>query len=723
MMINKKLNNQKSNMFKKKLLLAIFVVVNVMSSHGQNNNYSCDFEDVHENARWHFINPQINKWFIGSAVNYMGNNSLYISNNSGLSNIASPTSQSRAMAYRELYLYSGSTSISFVLNRPHYSTFTSNIHVFLIPLNLNIPSISSIPINALVQNYLPSGSIYIASIPYGSAWQTVSYNITISESQFYRLCFLYMNDDINIVGFNSFQPAALDNVSVLNPQGSSEVQVELSVYSNGYYASNTITGGGLYYYMDTANVKVDVADHYHITGWSNSLLPFYMSPTMDSLAILMDGSYSLSVNIAKDTHLVTVNSRGGPMPSVSNNGQIPYMEPCTITADTTNSYWRFLSWSNYETSNPYTFVVTGDTTMTAIYLAPNENAYRLQTLCSTPNAGYISITGSQLFGDYYFEGNITLSATANYGYHFVQWSDGVTSNTRTINLSQDTYLIAIFAPNQYTLSLSSNDVSMGTTSGGGTFDYLSQVTISAISTPHCHFVQWSDGNTTNPRILTLTHNTSLVAIFAQDPQYIITVTSDDPSLGNATGGGIYYAGDYATLSAIPNEHYIFSSWSDGVTANPYYLTVIENASYTAYFEPMNYTVNLTTNDDYMGSVYGSGAYPYGSTANIEAQPFDGFRFIEWSDGNTNASRTLTVLDDISLQARFGDVNSEGIDDVEEDCFTIFVRQGHIIVGGVEDNRIQIYDAVGCSHSHSEQLPVGVYMLRIDNRVTKKVVVL
>jgi hypothetical protein len=38
-----------------------------------------------------------------------------------------------------------------------------------------------------------------------------------------------------------------------------------------------------------------------------------------------------------------------------------------------------------------------------------------------------------------------ISATANYGYHFVQWSDGVTDNPRTLTLTQDTILTAEFA--------------------------------------------------------------------------------------------------------------------------------------------------------------------------------------------------------------------------------------------------------------------------------------
>ena len=38
-----------------------------------------------------------------------------------------------------------------------------------------------------------------------------------------------------------------------------------------------------------------------------------------------------------------------------------------------------------------------------------------------------------------------ISATANFGYHFVQWSDGNTDNPRTLTLTQDTVLTAEFA--------------------------------------------------------------------------------------------------------------------------------------------------------------------------------------------------------------------------------------------------------------------------------------
>lgn len=67
--------------------------------------------------------------------------------------------------------------------------------------------------------------------------------------------------------------------------------------------------------------------------------------------------------------------------------------------------------------------------------------------------------------------------------------------------------------------------------------------------------------------------------------YIITVTSDNPTMGTVTGGGNYAAGVTATLTAIPNTGYHFVQWQDGNTQNPRTITVTGNATYTATFAP------------------------------------------------------------------------------------------------------------------------------------------
>jgi hypothetical protein len=97
-----------------------------------------------------------------------------------------------------------------------------------------------------------------------------------------------------------------------------------------------------------------------------------------------------------------------------------------------------------------------------------------------------------------------ISATPNYGYHFVQWNDGNTENPRTLELTQDTILIAEFAPNTYTITTVSSDTQRGTTQGDTTVNYLEYITISATANYGYHFVRWNNGNSENPRQVKVT---------------------------------------------------------------------------------------------------------------------------------------------------------------------------------------------------------------------------
>jgi hypothetical protein len=65
--------------------------------------------------------------------------------------------------------------------------------------------------------------------------------------------------------------------------------------------------------------------------------------------------------------------------------------------------------------------------------------------------------------------------------------------------------------------------------------------------------------------------------------FTITVMSSNSAWGTVSGGGIYMAGETATLTATPNSGYSFSNWSDGSTENPHQITVTQNDTYIATF--------------------------------------------------------------------------------------------------------------------------------------------
>ena len=107
----------------------------------------------------------------------------------------------------------------------------------------------------------------------------------------------------------------------------------------------------------------------------------------------------------------------------------------------------------------------------------------------------------------------TITATPNEGYEFTAWSDGNTENPRTVSLTSDTAFMAIFteAVSTPTITLTVNNEAMG--SATYTMDGNTAV-LTATANEGYSFLTWSDGNTENPRTVTITSDTTFMAIFS-----------------------------------------------------------------------------------------------------------------------------------------------------------------------------------------------------------------
>ena len=486
----------------------------------------------------------------------------------------------------------------------------------------------------------------------------------------------------------------------------------------------TATGGGSYNYLSQVALTAVAAPHYHFIMWNDSIEdnPRTITVTRDTV---------FTAHFAIDRHTVGVLTDDATRGTTSGSDTVDYNTAVWIGA-TANYGYHFTAWNDGNSSNPRRVVISQDTLFTASF-APNQYTATCMVNDSTMGTAAI-VTSAMQTGMPVYQGDyltpLTFTATAHYGYHFTGWSDGVTDNPRALTLRQDTSLTALFAVNTYTVSVAAADSTMGTVGGSGTYNYLSQVNISANASAHHHFLQWNDGNTSNPRMVTLTSDTAFTAIFEEDEQYTIVVNVNDSARGSLTVGsqaGVgsyqadYYMGENVTLIATANEHYYFSQWSDGVTSNPRVVTVIGSATYTAVFEPVSYPVIVTANDYSMGSVSGTGSYPYGSTVTIAAQAFDNYRFISWSDGNTMAVRSITVTGDMQFEARFEARSHEGIEDASGEHITVSVTDRCIVVLGITDD-YTIYDLAGRRHAPTEALATGVYLVQVG-RWTKKVLVM
>ena len=109
-----------------------------------------------------------------------------------------------------------------------------------------------------------------------------------------------------------------------------------------------------------------------------------------------------------------------------------------------------------------------------------------------------------------------------------------------------------------------------------------KINVSAIpENEHRHFVHWSDGNTDNPRLVTVTKDTTLTARFADDP--ILTLVSSDDNRGYVYGAGQFKPNTPIEISAYPRFGYHFTQWSDGNTDNPRTIVLTCDTTFTAEF--------------------------------------------------------------------------------------------------------------------------------------------
>ena len=305
----------------------------------------------------------------------------------------------------------------------------------------------------------------------------------------------------------------------------------------------------------------------------------------------------------------------------------------------------------------------------------------------------------------------TLTAIANEGYEFTAWNDGNTENPRTVSITSDTAFVAIFteAVSTPTITVTVNDATMGRATY--TMDGNTAV-LTATANEGYSFVIWSDGNTENPRTVTVTSDTAFTAIFTEtETTPTITVTVNDATMGSAT---YTMDGNTAVLTATPNEGYEFTAWNDGNTENPRTVTVTSDTAFVAIFTETETTptITVTVNDATMGSA----TYTLdGNTAVLTATANEGYSFLTWSDGNTENPRTVTITSDTTFMAIFSPASS--LQEVNAREFALYPNPAKSFVtlefeALKENTLLQILDING-RKVRTFDLKAGVETLRID----------
>ena len=281
--------------------------------------------------------------------------------------------------------------------------------------------------------------------------------------------------------------------------------------------------------------------------------------------------------------------------------------------------------------------------------------------------------------------NVTAVATPNSGYRFVGWYSYLEQISTNPSYSftmgnEDLVYSARFTYQTYNLVIQSESESKGTVSNSsGSYDYLSNIEISASANTGYTFTGWYDGenlvSTNNPYSFSMPYsNTTYIARFSAN-EYDLTLNNANNTLGSITGSGTFAYGYSVTITATPNIGVSFLGWFDGgdnlVSSLASYTFSMphEDLEYTAKFAWTPYSVSLEVNDGNMGSVSGGGSYTYGQHVELVAIPNEHHSFFGWYKGEELLSQEETYSFDmpansLNYEARF--VRNYTIELISED---------------------------------------------------------
>ncbi len=411
--------------------------------------------------------------------------------------------------------------------------------------------------------------------------------------------------------------------------------------------AGTVTGGGTYNQGQSCTVSATANTGYTFTNWTEN---GNVVSSNANYTFNVEGNRNLVANFTENTYTITVSANPSNGGSATGGGTFTYGQSCTVTA-TANTGYTFSNWTengNVVSSNAnYTFNVEGNRNLVANFTLNN---YTVTVSANPSNGGTATGGGTFTYGQ-----SCTVTATANTGYTFTNWTENgnvVSSNANyTFNVEGNRNLVANFTAITYSITVSANPSNSGTTSGGGTYTHGQSCTVIATSADGYTFMNWTENgsvvSTDANYSFIVTSNRSLVANFEeqQPDTYNINVSPNPNIGGTVTGGGNYNAGQQCTVTATANTGYTFVNWTENgevVTTNASYTFIVTgNRTLVANFTLNSYTITVTADPTEGGMVTGAGNYNHGTSCTLTATANENYEFISWTRNGIEVSTDTT----------------------------------------------------------------------------------
>lgn len=379
-----------------------------------------------------------------------------------------------------------------------------------------------------------------------------------------------------------------------------------------------------------------------------------------------------------NSYTLTFNPNGGTVTPTSKN--LEYNSaygtlPTPTRASNAQYTYTFNGWYTAATGGTQVTATTKmaakDTTVYAHWTS-NTRSYTVsyQTTYGTLNRTSQSVA-------YNSKGSCTLTMpdnTAEFTYTFVGWytaangggtkvSSELTLETPVIKGTVTYYAYVTRAVNRYTFTFNANGGSTPSSSSitknyNEVIGTLPTCSRAADNTYMYAFAGWFDtaaatGGTKLTTTTKVTSNKTWYARWTATYKNYTVTWNGNGGTPSKSSSSFHYNDALGTLPTATRTGYTFKGWSTSASGSVNVSTttkVTSNVTYYAIWQINSYTLTVTAGTG--GTVSGGGTYTYNTKVTIKATANSGYHFVKWSDGNTNATREVTVTGNATYTAIF-----------------------------------------------------------------------
>ena len=369
-----------------------------------------------------------------------------------------------------------SGQVRIVVTKPQRQPYIQDINVGSAPQSFTI----SVSANPTIGGTVSGGGTYN---------QGQSCTVTAAANASYS--FVNWTENGNVVSTNRNYTFTVTSNRTLVANFQAQPQNYNITVSANPTNGGTVTGGGSYQQGQSCTVNATPATGYNFVRWTEN---GQQVSTNASYTFTVTGNRTLVAQFQLQSFSITASADPNNGGTVTGGGTYNYGQSCTLSATPATGY-IFVNWTKngqqVSTNASYTFNVTSS----GAYVAHFQiQSYNIQVVAKPANGGTVTGGGTYTYGQ-----NCTITATANEGYDFINWTENnipvSTNPSYSFNVTGNHSFAANFELQTLEITATVEPAEGGTATGGGTYTYGDEVTITVETNEDWAFLNWTENGT------------------------------------------------------------------------------------------------------------------------------------------------------------------------------------------------------------------------------------